>query len=173
MGIDAGTTQAQLFRDAYPQLQTAGLAVFGLSADSTKANTTFCTKQKLPYTLLCDTAAHLIRALGLHKHPNSTRRGVVVLDRSAVVQAYTQAGPAATLDAVQEWVKEHGGGTENGGDDVPAATAAKSGTDDAGKGGEDGTAKSDKLADAVGDAAAPAVEADAETKLKEDGPKAE
>lgn len=47
-----GTTQACLFRDSYAPITGASLAVYGLSTDSPKANTTFATKQKLPYPLL-------------------------------------------------------------------------------------------------------------------------
>lgn len=47
-----GTTQVCLFRDNYDTIRTAGFSVFGLSTDSPKANTTFATKQKLPYQLL-------------------------------------------------------------------------------------------------------------------------
>jgi len=46
------TTQACLFRDNYAPITGASLAVYGLSTDSPKANTTFVTKQKLPYPLL-------------------------------------------------------------------------------------------------------------------------
>lgn len=63
-----GTNQACLFRDNYAAITEAGLSVFGLSTDSPKANTTFATKQKLPYqllvsrtlTLLCDGAIILL-----------------------------------------------------------------------------------------------------------------
>jgi len=47
-----GTTQARLFRDSYAPITGASLAVYGLSTDSPKANTTFATKQTLPYPLL-------------------------------------------------------------------------------------------------------------------------
>ena len=59
------TTQACLFRDSYAPITGAGLSVFGLSTDSEKANTTFVTKQNLPYQLLCDPKATLTRAIGM------------------------------------------------------------------------------------------------------------
>jgi len=51
-----GTNQACLFRDNYAPITGASLAVYGLSTDSPKANTTFATKQKLPYPLLVNSA---------------------------------------------------------------------------------------------------------------------
>ena len=47
-----GTTQACLFRDSYGPITGASLAVYGLSTDSGKANTTFVNKNSLPYPLL-------------------------------------------------------------------------------------------------------------------------
>ena len=70
-----GTTQVCLFRDAYDDLTKAGLSIYGLSNDSPKANTTFVTKQKLQYSLLCDPKQTLISAIGLKKAPKGTTRG--------------------------------------------------------------------------------------------------
>ncbi len=53
-----GTTQACLFRDNYAPITGASLAVYGLSTDSPKSNTTFATKQKLPFPLLVSHLHH-------------------------------------------------------------------------------------------------------------------
>ncbi|PLN75564.1 putative disrupter of telomere silencing protein Dot5 [Aspergillus taichungensis] len=98
------TKQACMFRDDYQNLVSAGLSVYGLSADSPKANTTFKTKQKLPYTLLCDGASTLISALGFKKHPKGTTRGVCVIDKGGNILLLEAGGPAATLEAVQQLV---------------------------------------------------------------------
>jgi hypothetical protein len=89
-----GTTQACAFRDSYTPLTTAGLSVYGLSTDSPKSNTTFVTKQKLPYTLLCDPKATLIRAIGMYKGGagSGTSRGVVVLDKKGVCRVWFMGG---------------------------------------------------------------------------------
>jgi thioredoxin-dependent peroxiredoxin len=55
--LPPGTTQACLFRDNYAPITGASLAIYGLSTDSPKANTTFVTKQKLPYPLLVSPAS--------------------------------------------------------------------------------------------------------------------
>ena len=82
-----GTTQACLFRDEFTSLTTTGYHIYGLSTDSPKANTTFKTKQNLPYALLCDPAATLIRAIGMKKAPSGTTRGVFVVNKDGKVEA--------------------------------------------------------------------------------------
>ncbi|KAJ9498025.1 thioredoxin peroxidase dot5 [Exophiala xenobiotica] len=116
------TTQACLFRDNYAPITGASLSIYGLSTDSPKANSTFVTKQKLQYPLLCDPNATLTSAIGMKKPGpgKSTTRGVVVIDKQGVVRVWEQAGPAKTLDAVLEYVKTQGM-TETG---APAAVAA-------------------------------------------------
>ncbi|KAL2418175.1 hypothetical protein ABEF95_000527 [Exophiala dermatitidis] len=121
------TTQACLFRDNYDAVRAAGFSVFGLSTDSPKANTTFATKQKLPYQLLCDPGATLTTAIGMKKPGpgKSTARGVVVIEKAdgERVTVWEQAGPAKTLDAVLEHIKTLGDtstGKESRGE--PAAT---------------------------------------------------
>lgn len=100
------TTQVCLFRDSYTPLTADGLAIYGLSADSTKANTTFKEKQKLPYPLLCDPQATLIAAIGLKKQPKGTQRGVFVVDKEGKVLVAEAGGPAATVERVKALVEE-------------------------------------------------------------------
>lgn len=100
-----GTKQACLFRDDYDQLTSTGLSIYGLSADSPKANTNFKTKQSLPYSLLCDIDATLIAAIGLSKTPKGTVRGVFAVDKKGRVLARQAGGPDATVKVVQEVVK--------------------------------------------------------------------
>ncbi|KAJ9650727.1 thioredoxin peroxidase dot5 [Neophaeococcomyces mojaviensis] len=99
------TTQACSFRDNHATFTDGtGLKVYGLSTDSTKANTTFATKQKLPYELLCDVNASLTGVLGMKKGPKSTVRGVVVIDGKGVIKVWFQGGPQKTVDVVEEYV---------------------------------------------------------------------
>lgn len=76
-----------MFRDEFSPLTATGFAIYGLSTDSPKANTNFKSKQNLPYTLLCDPKATLIAAIGFKKAPNSTIRGVFVVDKEGNVKA--------------------------------------------------------------------------------------
>ncbi|EMD62728.1 hypothetical protein GGP41_003539 [Bipolaris sorokiniana] len=98
------TTQVCLFRDSYTPLTATGLSIYGLSSDSPKANTTFKTKQKLPYSLLCDPAQTLISAIGFKKAPRGTTRGVFVVDKQGKVLAAEPGGPAATVEVVKKLV---------------------------------------------------------------------
>ncbi|KKF97044.1 Peroxiredoxin DOT5 [Ceratocystis platani] len=106
------TRQACLFRDNYTTLSNAGLGVYGLSSDSPKANTTFKTKQKLPYRLLCDPSFSLIGAIGLKKNPKGTVRGVFLVNKNGKVLIAQPGGPADTLDVVVKLVQEGGLGSE-------------------------------------------------------------
>lgn len=105
---NTGTNQACLFRDSYSDLKASGLAVFGLSADSPKANTTFKTKQNLPYDLLCDPSQSLIKALGFKKSPSGTTRGVFVVDKEGKVLALEPGSPAGTLEIVKKILASKG-----------------------------------------------------------------
>ncbi|KAM5449628.1 thioredoxin peroxidase dot5 [Microsporum audouinii] len=99
------TRQACAFRDDYTNLTSTGLSIFGLSGDSPKANTTFKTKQKLPYPLLCDPSFKLIGAFGLKKAPKGTVRGVFAVNKEGKVLLRTPGGPEKTLNLVQELIK--------------------------------------------------------------------
>jgi len=96
------TNQACLFRDSYASLTATGFSIYGLSTDSPKANTTFKTKQNLPYPLLCDPSATLIGAIGLRKAPKGTTRGVFVIDKSGKVLAAEPGSPAGTVEVVRK-----------------------------------------------------------------------
>ena len=94
------------FRDGYDDLTKTGLAIYGLSADSGKANTTFRDKHNLPYPLLCDSAATLIGAIGLKKAPKGTQRGVFVVDKKGKVLVAQPGSPQGTVEVVQGLVDE-------------------------------------------------------------------
>ncbi|PKS07747.1 hypothetical protein jhhlp_006355 [Lomentospora prolificans] len=102
------TKQVCFFRDSYDELTKTGLAIYGLSADSGKANTTFKEKYKLSYPLLCDPGATLIAAIGLKKSPKGTQRGVFVVDKTGKVLAAEPGSPAGTVDVVRALVEGSG-----------------------------------------------------------------
>ena len=58
------TAEACSFRDAYDDLRAAGYTVIGVSKDSAKSHAGFKEKHSLPFTLLADTEASLLKALG-------------------------------------------------------------------------------------------------------------
>lgn len=103
MHIRIGTTQACAFRDGYSILTATGLSIYGLSSDGPKANTTFKTKQNLPYSLLCDPKHKLISAIGMSS-AGKTKRGVFIVDKQGKVLEAFQGGPQPTVDAAQKVV---------------------------------------------------------------------
>ncbi|QDS76347.1 hypothetical protein FKW77_002948 [Venturia effusa] len=97
------TKQVCFFRDDYSELTASGLSIFGLSGDSPKSNTTFKTKQKLPYDLLCDPSYGLIGAIGLQAKPaKKTSRGVFIVDKSGKVLAAETGGPEPTKNVAHK-----------------------------------------------------------------------
>jgi len=104
--IFTGTKQACMFRDQYADLTSTGFAIYGLSNNTPKSNTTFKTKQNLSYTLLCDPDRTLIAAIGLKKGDGKTTRGVFVVDKSGKVLLAEPGSPAGTVDAVKKLVEE-------------------------------------------------------------------
>ncbi|KAI1189412.1 thioredoxin-like protein [Nemania serpens] len=102
------TNQACLFRDSYADFTKDGFLIYGLSTDSPKANTTFKTKQNLPYPLLCDPDATLIGAIGLKKTPKGTTRGVFAVDKAGKILLAEPGSPAGTVLAVKNLVAAGG-----------------------------------------------------------------
>ena len=115
-----------MFRNNYEHLTSTGLSIYGLSADSPKANTTFKSKQNLPYPLLCDPGTTLIAAIGFKKAPKGTTRGIFSVDKEGKVLIRQAGGPDATVEAVQELVStkpnegKHQESKESAGEAVPA-----------------------------------------------------
>jgi peroxiredoxin Q/BCP len=58
------TTEACDFRDNWARVQALGVKVYGISKDSVKSHQNFIAKQSLPFRLLSDPEATLLKALG-------------------------------------------------------------------------------------------------------------
>ncbi|MBI4912473.1 MAG: peroxiredoxin [Acidobacteria bacterium] len=58
------TTEACDFRDHWSRVQALGAQVYGLSRDSVKSHQGFIAKHSLPFRLLSDPEASLLKALG-------------------------------------------------------------------------------------------------------------
>jgi peroxiredoxin Q/BCP len=56
------TTEAQQFRDLYPQFRAHGAEVLGVSRDSLKSHANFAAKQDLPFPLVSDSDESWCRA---------------------------------------------------------------------------------------------------------------
>jgi thioredoxin-dependent peroxiredoxin len=168
---NTGTTQACLFRDNYSALTASGLSVFGLSTDSAKSNTTFATKQSLPYPLLCDPSAKLISAIGMKKSPKGTSRGVIVIDKTGKVTALEQGGPQRTVDVVMGVLPKEGQTSSTAGP-APGKAAESAGAGQASMNGQaseqlpqEGTAAQIKTADTAAEVADSAEKIDEHVEL--------
>ena len=58
------TQEACDFRDNWARVQAKGARVYGISKDSPKSHQSFIAKQELPFRLLSDPEATLLKALG-------------------------------------------------------------------------------------------------------------
>jgi len=79
------TTEAQQFRDLYPQFVEAGAQVVGVSRDSVKSHENFKAKQTLPFDLLSDTEELLCTRFAVIKMKSMYGKQVRGIERSTFV----------------------------------------------------------------------------------------
>ena len=87
------TTEAQQFRDLYPEFVKAGCIIAGVSRDSLRSHENFKAKQELPFELLSDTDEQLcaqfsvIKEKKLYGKPvRGIERSTFVIDRAGVLK---------------------------------------------------------------------------------------
>ncbi len=79
------TTEAQQFRDLYPQFRAANAEIFGISRDSLKSHENFMVKQSLPFDLLSDAEELACNLFGVIKMKNLYGKQVRGIERSTFV----------------------------------------------------------------------------------------
>jgi peroxiredoxin Q/BCP len=79
------TTEAQQFRDLYPQLQALGCDIYGISRDSLKSHDNFKAKQCLPFELLSDADEAVCQLFSVIKMKNLYGKQVRGIERSTFV----------------------------------------------------------------------------------------
>jgi len=79
------TTEAQQFRDLYPQFARLGCAVYGVSRDSLKSHENFKSKQDLPFDLLSDAEELACNLFQVMKLKNMYGKQVRGIERSTFV----------------------------------------------------------------------------------------
>ncbi|MET0332418.1 MAG: peroxiredoxin [Dyella sp.] len=90
------TTEAQQFRDLYPQLRAHGAEVLGISRDSLKSHANFAAKQGLPFPLVSDPDESWCRAFDvIHEKALYGKRHLGVVRSTFLID------PSGTL--VREW----------------------------------------------------------------------
>jgi peroxiredoxin Q/BCP len=79
------TTEAQNFRDLYPQFQAANAEIVGISRDSLKSHENFKAKFTLPFELLSDADETVCNLFGVMKQKNMYGKQVRGIERSTFV----------------------------------------------------------------------------------------
>ena len=79
------TTEAQQFRDLYPEFVAADCLVAGVSRDSLRSHENFKAKQNLPFDLLADTEAALCTQFAVIKEKKLYGKLVRGIERSTFV----------------------------------------------------------------------------------------
>ena len=79
------TTEAQQFRDLYPEFVAAGCVVVGVSRDSLRSHENFKAKQELPFELLSDTDEALCTQFAVIKVKTMYGKQVRGIERSTFV----------------------------------------------------------------------------------------
>ncbi|MDZ4202835.1 MAG: peroxiredoxin [Gallionella sp.] len=79
------STEAQQFRDLYPEFQRANCEVTGISRDSIKSHENFKAKFTLPFPLLSDTDETVCNLFGVMKQKNMYGKLVRGIERSTFV----------------------------------------------------------------------------------------
>lgn len=70
------------FAALYPQFQAAGCEIIGVSRDSIKSHTNFCTKQGFPFALISDADESLCKAFDVIKLKKLYGREYMGIERS-------------------------------------------------------------------------------------------
>lgn len=76
------TREACAFRDAYEELERAGVAVLGISNDPMETHQRFREKNRLPFPLLSDEDAQVSRAYGVYKQKNLYGKKYLGIERT-------------------------------------------------------------------------------------------
>ncbi len=79
------TTEAQAFRDSYPDFVRLGVTVFGISRDSLKSHESFKAKWQLPFELLSDADEGACETFQVIKLKNMYGKSVRGIERSTFV----------------------------------------------------------------------------------------
>ncbi|ODQ67552.1 thioredoxin-like protein [Nadsonia fulvescens var. elongata DSM 6958] len=100
------TKQACGFRDLYPKFMdlSSKVTIFGLSADSVKAQKTFQAKQNLPYRLISDPKHKLIGPLGATKEVSKVTRSHWIFKDGKLWIKELKISPIASFEGALESV---------------------------------------------------------------------
>jgi peroxiredoxin Q/BCP len=97
------TIEACEFRDSYKKIEKAGVVVFGISPDTSKAQKKFEEKFDLPFTLLADDEKKVAEAYGVFVEKNMYGKKVMGVARTTFI-----IGPDGKIAHIFEKVKPEG-----------------------------------------------------------------
>lgn len=109
------TVEACQFRDRWHDLQTEGVVVLGISADSAERHKKFAAKNDLPFPLLADVEKKVIERYGVwgkKKFLGKTYDGILrtsfLIDpEGKIAKVYEKVKPAIHAQEVLDDVREH------------------------------------------------------------------
>ena len=87
------TAQSCNLRDAYEDLQTVGIRVIGVSADTPEEQKAFKDKFQLPFTLLADYEGMVIEAFGVPRNNGKAKRQTFLIMGGKIVWRDLEAQP--------------------------------------------------------------------------------
>jgi peroxiredoxin Q/BCP len=94
-GTPGCTREACAFRDAWVRYQTAGVQIFGISADDQKSHEQFAKEQHLPFPILADPSHAWSSAFGVSSALGMDARVSFLIDPSGkVARVYPKVDPA-------------------------------------------------------------------------------
>ena len=79
------TTQACGLRDGFPEFQSRGAVILGVSPDSVESHQQFKAKYNLPFTLLADTEHRVAEQYGVWKEKSMYGRSYMGVERTTFV----------------------------------------------------------------------------------------
>lgn len=83
------TTEARSFRDRYEDLQDAGIAVLGISADGVDSHKEFAERYELPFSLVADPEKEIIDKYGVRGAFGRADRVTFVIDEDGdIIRTY-------------------------------------------------------------------------------------
>ena len=109
------TTEACGFRDAWQELQEAGVVVLGISRDSVKSHQKFANKHGLPFTLLSDEDGAVAQLYGVwvekrmygKKYMSMARTTFYIRPNGKIGHVWQQVKPEGHAQKVLEYLERH------------------------------------------------------------------
>lgn len=104
-GTPGCTTQACAFRDAWDKYKTAGVKIFGVSADDRQSHVEFAAQHSLPFPLIADPTFAWANAFGVGSKLGMMERVTFLIDANGkVAKVYPDVDPGVNAQQILELV---------------------------------------------------------------------